>query len=221
MKNLVWLLIAGMISAALANADAQTALQAARERYPTTQVRDAVPTALPGVYEFDMGGETVYGDITARYLLFGKLFDMQSPTVTDAYRLIADVAIELQPGIAGEVIVFSDPLCAYCATFEQRIKAGELDDYRISMVLVPLQPGSEKLSAGVLCKANPAQAWRDLMYHGNIPASCVTDKLEQHILAAERAGINATPSFLVPNGELMVGLPESAQLAVWIAQGQL
>ena len=220
MNKVSLILTLGLLTVATSWADAQTALQAARERYPATEIRSAVNTALPGIYAFDMGGETVYGDVSARYLLFGQLIDTQAPPVRDLYRQIADTAIELQSGSGGEVIIFTDPLCPYCAALEQRILAGELAGYRISMVLVPLQPGSYELSAAVLCETDPAQAWRKLMLGELVPQSCQTDKIDQHVRAAQQARIHATPSLLAPSGEILVGLPEAKQLANWAAREQ-
>ena len=202
--------------------DSAAALAAARAKYPATDVRTAQPTPLPGIYEFDMGGETVYGDGTARYLILGRLIDMEAaPPTPPSYNEVADLAFELQAGPKGEVVLFSDPNCHYCAKFEHRLLAGELAGYRIKVILTEVTGGNRSLGDAILCSLDPAVTYRSYVLERQQPVPCAGTANGTHRVIAQAAGITATPSFLVPNGELLVGLPEADELLAWVAAGQV
>ncbi len=212
---------------AYAAGDAAQALASARAAYPATDVRAARATPLPGIFEFDMGGETVYGDATARYLILGRLLDMRAEGVfpqriTPAqYAAAQDAAIVLQEGEGREVVVFSDPLCPYCAQLERRLLAGELAGYTVRLILVAFLPGSEQAVAGVLCSPDPASAYREAVLAGaQHPADCRPPAAAVHQRLAAQLGVQATPSLLGPAGYLHAGLLPPGELAAWAGRQQ-
>ena len=203
---------------------AAAALQAARENYPATDVRAARPTPLPGIYEFDMGGEIVYGDASARHLILGPMLDMAEidsrlgrRVSRDEYLAIRAAAIVLQQGDKGEFVVFSDPQCPFCAHLEQRLQAGEMRNYSIYLVLLAFQPGSRRQVAGIACASDRAQAYRQAILSGrSFPAGCDSQLMHEHDLIARRVGVQATPTFLAPAGYLHAGLPAAGMLGAWV-----
>ena len=219
----------GALLAWSASADgAAAALAAAREAYPATDVRAARPTPLPGLYEFDMGGQTVYGDAAARYLILGRMLDLASEGSRLArrvqpaeYRTIRRSAILLQRGGSGEMIVFSDPLCPFCVRLEQQLAAGQMRDYSVYLVLVAFQPGSGKLVAGIMCAPDRAEAYRQATMAGGSPAAgCDPQLMREHDLIARRVGVQATPTLLAPAGYLHAGLLETGELRAWVDRNQ-
>ncbi|MCY4324731.1 MAG: DsbC family protein [Betaproteobacteria bacterium] len=223
---LVALLAALLAAPALAGADA--ALAAAREAYPATDVRAARPTPLPGIYEFDMGGESVYGDASARYLILGRMLDMAGidarlgRRISDGqYRQIRQSAIVLQRGSSGELVIFSDPQCPFCAQLERRLLAGELADHSIYLILVAFQPGSGPQVAGIICASDPAHAYRQATLAGrSFPGGCDLQRMHEHERLARQAGVSATPSLLAPAGYLHPGLPAQGMLRAWVEENQ-
>lgn len=215
------LLVATVLTAWPASADLVTALAAARARYPATDVRDVAVTPLPGIYEFDMGGETVYGDASARYLILGRLVDMAAPPPPPLdYATLSQTAVDLQQGNAGEVILFSDPQCPYCVALEQRLAAGELKGYRVRLIFAPLLPGSEQIAQQLLCQPDPGRAYRQLMLTGVRPPACTGGNLTAHFAAVQAAGITGTPSLLAPTGAVQRGLPAPGALRAWVTAEQ-
>ena len=221
-------LLAALLSGPAAADAADAALQAARAAYPATDVRAARPTPLPGIYEFDMGGESVYGDATARYLILGRMLDMAgidsrlARRVSAAeYRAIRKAAIVLQQGEAGEFIVFSDPLCPFCVQLEQRLRAGEMQDYSIYLVLVAFQPGAREQVAGIMCAPDRAAAYRQATLSGrSFPGGCAAGSGREHDLIARRTGVRATPTLLGPAGYLHAGLLATGELRAWAGRQQ-
>lgn len=205
-----------------ADADARQALLAARNLYPATDVRAAYPTPLPGIYEFDMGGETVYGDVSARYLILGRLLDMGAPELAPLdYAQVAQDAFVLQDGSAGELVLISDPGCAYCVEFERRLQAGELADVRIKVILTNLLGSSAEPIAGILCSSDPGRAYRDYMLLAKSTPACESELVAAHARAARLARVRATPTFVAPSGRMRMGLPARGELASWVASEQL
>ncbi len=200
---------------------AEEALQAARDRYPTVDVRSAEATPLPGVFKYDMGGETVYGDAGARYLILGKLVDMDAnPAPQPGYAEVAGRSFLLQDGDRGELVVFSDPDCPYCAMLERRLVAGELSGWRIGVVLIRSTGGTGEVAARILCSADPGRAYRSYLLEGREPDSCEGGDAAAHEEVAARLGVTATPTFMVPSGALVAGLPEASELRDWAERGQ-
>lgn len=227
------ILIGCLLFGLTANADdAAKALAAAKQLYPATEIRSATPTAIPGVFKFNLGGEFLYGDITARYLILGKLLDMQEiqqiSSVTkvslDNFFAAQAAGIKLQDGFEKGVVLFSDPLCPYCVQLEQRLFAGELDDFNIHLVLVAFQPGSEQLVKKILCSEDPASSYRAYMLSGSEPENeptCSNTIPESHREIANLIGIRATPTLLAPNGVINEGVPALGQLRAWAESQQM
>lgn len=200
---------------------AEEALQTARERYPTTDVRSAEATPLPGVFKFDIGGETVYGDANARYLILGKLVDMEaSPAPRPGYAEVAERSFLLQDGDRGELVVFSDPNCPYCAMFERRLAAGELSGWRIGVVLIRSTGGTGEVAERILCSADPGRAYRSFLLEAREPERCEGGDAAAHEAVAADLRVNATPTFMVPSGALVAGLPGPPELLEWAERGQ-
>lgn len=222
MNKFLWLLVAFLLPAMPATSDPAAALAAARSRYPATDVRAAMATPLPGIYEFDMGGETVYGDESARYLILGRLLDMATPAGAGFdYAAIAAAAVDLQGGTEAEVVLFSDPQCPYCAALERRLQAGELDGIRVRLVFAPILQGSTRLVRQFLCMDDPGKAYREFMLTGRHSSrECAEERLAGHVTAMRAVGITATPSFLAPSGAVREGLPGTPGLRDWIAAEQ-
>lgn len=221
MKLRYLLAVLGILSSSPAVADNQAALAAAQARFPATDVRGATSTPIPGIYEFNMGGETVYGDVSARFLLLGKLVDMENLPQPPTYAELAANSLELQSGDLGEVLLFSDPQCPYCAALEEQLVNGELDGYRVRLILAPLIAGSHHLATQLLCQPEPARAYRQALIAGVAPLPCTGGQLDLHLAAVKAAGIVATPTLLAPTGARQEGIRPPGQLRAWVAAQQL
>ena len=51
-----------------------------KKRYPATPFKDIKESVIAGVYQVSMGKNVGYVDVSGRYFMFGKLFDMQTQT---------------------------------------------------------------------------------------------------------------------------------------------
>lgn len=204
----------------------EDALRAARERYPAADLRAARPTPISGIYEFDMGGETVYGDGSARYLILGRMLDMNAATSSSArranYEQAARTGFTVRSGSDGELVVFSDPHCPYCAQLERRLANGELDGYTVIVVLAPFLPGSSAAAARILCAAEPRQAYLDyILKEVELPPPCGSGGELAHFSAVRAAAVAGIPTLLAPSGAVFEGLPAVGELRRWADSEQL
>ena len=220
MKLIINLISCLLISNYVLANDVNAILNHVQELYPATDVRSVATTPLPGIYEFNMGGETVYGDKQGKYLILGKLIDMENYSVGFNYQEISDQAILINLGSKGEVVIFSDPNCPYCAQLEQRIMNGELNDYTIKVILVGLLNGSDTVANNILCADDPKFSYRVYLFNQTYPEPCFSESYIEHARFASLVGIQATPSFLAPNGQVLAGLLNSYELEHWVAAGQ-
>jgi thiol:disulfide interchange protein DsbC len=90
------------------------------------EVKSVTKAPVPGLYEVNVGGQLVYTDATARYIINGELIDTKTNTNLTEERLAelnkikwSDLplsrAIKWTKGDGSRTVaVFSDPNCGYC-----------------------------------------------------------------------------------------------------------
>ena len=203
------------------HADISEALTTAQSRYPDNHINQVTETPLPGIYQFEIGDEFFYSDKNARFLIVGTLIDTENvPDTTIDYSQIKGIAVELNQGNAGEVIIFTDPLCPYCSQLEKRIANGELYDFSVRLVFSPMLGGSLPIVKKLLCDPKPGQAYRRYIFENELPTNCINDLFVDHISATQFANIVATPTILAPNGNFHVGLLPEGDLFTWVYSNQ-
>lgn len=226
MKKL--LLISLSLCAAVAQAaatDTAALKQTLQQNYqqaigPIDQVN---PTPIGGLYEVVTGDHIYYSDESGRYLLDGKLFDMQERrNVTDARarqlfaidvaKLPLELAIKKVKGNGKRVLItFEDPNCGYCKRLAQELeKVTDLTHY---VFLYPIFEGSAEMVQGMLCSKQPFQAWDDWMLKGIRPAkgNCAT-QTEKVVALGRKLKVTGTPALLFANGVMNPGFMPAEQL---------
>lgn len=202
--------------------------------YPTTRFGSVRPAEVEGLFEVSMGRSIAFTDTSARYFVFGHLFDMKTQTDLTAERLatinridfsglpIADAIVTVRGGGRRRFAVFSDPDCPYCKELEREL--AKLDDVTIYTFLYPidaLHPEARLKAQKILCARDRAKAWSEFMARGAVPDSpeCAT-KIDQLIDLASGLGINATPTLVFPDGALTPGVVPAKEIERRLAGGQ-
>ena len=157
-----------------------------------------------------MGKNIAYTDPSARYLIFGHLFDMaeqrdltaevlETLNRIDVSSLPLDDAIKVIRGRGKRsLFVFSDPDCPYCRKLESELSM--LDDVTIYTYLYPikeLHPQAARKARLVWCAQDRSTAWNDLMIKGQIPQTGTDDcqnPINNNVALARSLGIDATPT---------------------------
>jgi len=225
-----------------ANADrtSNELLSKLRTLYPNTNFNTVTRSEIAGLYEVTMGRNVAYTDTSARYFLFGHLFDMSSQVDLTAQRRPSAGSLrnpdqmvwpEAELGQAiktvrgtGErkIAVFSDPDCGFCRRLEAHLQ--QVDNITIYTFLYPmgqLHPEAKSKSISVWCAKDQSNAWQDLMLGGKPPAlaTCV-NPIEQNILLARRLGVRGTPTMVNEQGEALVGAASALEIETWLSGEQ-
>ncbi|EGK70279.1 MAG: DsbC family protein [Methyloversatilis sp.] len=196
------------------------------------KVEGVTKTPYLGLYEVRVGGEILYTDEKASYLIIGEILDPKTrQNITQARvnqlsainfaELPLDVAIKQVRGNGKRVIAtFEDPNCGYCKKLAKELLT--LNDVTIYTFLTPvLGPDSQKKSEAIWCAADRQKAWGDWMTANVQPpaaaASCDTAGLKKSVALGEKYRVRGTPTIFLSNGERIPGYVPVAQLEKRIA----
>jgi thiol:disulfide interchange protein DsbC len=229
-KNLITrALLALLLIAGAAHADEAKVKQAV-EAALGEKAEGVRKTNVLGLYEVRIGGEILYTDEKANYLITGNIIDLKTRQNLTQERLnklsaikFSDLPLELAvKTVKGDgkrvFATFEDPNCGYCKKLAKEM-AG-MNNVTIYTFLLPIlsQDSAEK-SKAVWCAADRAKAWSDLMVNGTVPAAGTCDAPIEKVMAlAQKYKIRGTPTIFLPNGERIPGALPIAQLEQKLAQ---
>jgi thiol:disulfide interchange protein DsbC len=179
------------------------------------------------LYEVVIGGDILYTDEKASYLLIGHLFDTKNRKDLTQERLdklaqikFSDLPLELAiKQVRGNgkrrLATFEDPNCTYCKRLAKELQG--LNDVTLYTFLYPiLSPDSTEKAKGIWCSSDRAKAWNDFMINGSAPApasmACDTSAIEKVIAAARRLNIRGTPAIFFADGNRVPGFIPLARL---------
>jgi thiol:disulfide interchange protein DsbC len=208
-------------------------LQAA---YPGASIEVVKPTPMKGLFEVNLGGRVMYSDASGRYVLFGRMHDMQSEeaqavagnlpassddttvssrqAVTELVKAADRNAIKYVKGNGATALyLFTDPKCPYCRPTETELE--KLDNVTIYKFMYPiLSDESRTISTKVWCSSDRLAAWKRVMTGGGIqgPGGCATP-LDANISLAKALGIRGTPTLLNSQGRMLVGFQSADSVA--------
>ncbi len=191
------------------------------------KVEGVSKTPYLGLYEVRVGGEILYTDEKANYLILGEIVDAktrQNLTQARVNQLSAinfadlplDVAIKQVRGNGKRVLAtFEDPNCGYCKKLAKELLT--LNDVTVYTFLTPvLGPDSRKKSEAIWCASDRVKAWTDWMTTNVAPAaagaSCDTAGLQKSVALGEKYRVRGTPTIFLSNGERIPGYVPVAQL---------
>lgn len=208
-----------------ASSNIATALRASLKKTLPELVIDQVNISpISGVYEVISGRKVFYVDTSGRYAMLGNLVDLtakqsltdqksQSLNFIDWNKLPTKIAIVNIIG-NGErkIAVFTDPDCPFCKRLDADVIAKQ-KNLTVYYFLYPLamHANAEDDSKRILCAENPDKTYLDWMVNDKklpIQNKCGRlvnlEKMKQ--VGAQVVGVEATPTIVLPNGQLVSGL---------------
>ncbi len=239
LKRMVVLLLAAWVTLALGSlgaraqdADEVKLRQALHVKFPKVVVESITKTPFGGLYEVVLGGEIIYMDGKAEYLMGGTLYDlrnmpMRNITQETSQRLASkaltsshDSAIKMVRGNGRRVIyTFEDPNCGYCRELYKEF--AKMNDITVYTFLLPiLSPDSTEKSRAVWCSKDRAKAWDQLMTKTALteqPKPCDAP-LEKNAQLAQRFNIRGTPAIFLASGQQLGGYVPAAQMEQALAK---
>lgn len=224
-KILLSLLICCATNVAHAADDTTAIKQTMQQNYQQTigPIDQVNTTPVPGLFEVVTGDHIFYSDESGRYLIDGKLFDMQlRSNLTDARarqlfavdikKLPLELSIKKVKGNGRRMLIsFEDPNCGYCKKLAQELV--KIDDLTHYVFLYPIFEGSAEMVQGMLCSKKPFQAWDDWMLKGIRPpkGNCAT-QTDQVMALGRKLKVNGTPALIFANGQMNPGYLPADQL---------
>lgn len=208
----------------------RSALQKAR---PGIQVGNITPSAVPGLFEVELGGkDTVYMPADGKYLISGTVYRIEEGrfvNVADermkpirAQKLAAirkEDMIVFSP--AGKpksyVTVFTDIDCGFCRKLHKEIPALNAMGIEVRYLAFPRagvpSPAADKL-ATAWCSPNPQDTLTQLKSGAAVPVkACEKNPIAAQYKLGNELGVNGTPALFKPDGELLPGYMPAAELA--------
>lgn len=226
MKKIVSILLLAFAAVTAAHADEAAVKKAAQSFIGDRGQVDAVrKSAVPGLYEVQVGSDVFYVDEKGQHAFFGDIVDLKTRTnLTDERRsklsaikfsdLPLGMAIKQVRGNGKRVMAtFEDPNCGYCKKLHK--DAQSLTDVTIYTFLFPiLGPDSLEKSKNILCSADPAKAWSDWMDNGVVPPlvkNCGVD-LDKYVALGQKFNVRGTPNIFMVDGSRIPGAVPLAQI---------
>ena len=184
-------------------------------------------TPLNDLYQVQVGNEIYYATADAKYLIIGRIIDMDTRVnITDQAKssirknllvgLDASEQIKFSPAEPEyELLVFTDIDCGYCRKLHNQIDDYMAEGIAINYVAFPragLNSHSFEKFVSVWC-ADDQQAALTLAKNGDepVPLQCDNPVGEQYELGRS-LGVTGTPALVTNDGTLIPGYVPPAQL---------
>ena len=191
---------------------------------PELKIDQVNQTPVSGIYEVISGRRVFYVDSTGRYAFLGNLVDLDTKdsltektvravTVVDWSKLPIQIALRRTNGPGNrKIAVFTDPECPFCKKLEQDV-IPKLKDVTIYYFLYPLKIQDNGVidSQKILCSENPELTFLTWMTMGKrlpIQIKCknALKLAKMQYVGTTVVGVEATPTIVLPNGQIVAGL---------------
>lgn len=182
-------------------------------------------THFLGLYEVVVGGEVLYTNDKATYVILGNVIDVKAGRNLTQERvaklaqikfsdLPLNLAIKQVRGNGKRILAtFEDPNCTYCRRLAHELQG--VTNITIYTFLFPiLSPDSTVKAKAIWCSADRAKAWNEYMLNGTAPkaAQCDTSALNKVAALAQRLNIRGTPALFLADGTRLPGLVPASKL---------
>jgi len=197
------------------------------------KVDSITATPYSGLYEVRIGGDILYTDKTATYLINGHIFNLSTGTDLTRERmdevnkikfsdLPLDKAIKTVKGDGSRVIaVFEDPNCGYCKRLRQTTLKQTNNITIYTFMYNILADDSFVKSKNIWCSPDPSKAWDDWMVNGKAapaaPASCATPN-DDVLALGHKLAIAGTPAIFFADGSRIPGAIDAKALEEKLAK---
>jgi thiol:disulfide interchange protein DsbC len=210
------------------------------------EVKEVQPAAVKGLWKLTFAKEgqqgVAYLDFGKKYLVNGQIFDVAAKSLVDAPANQPKEATSVDPAtipLANSIVmgnpkgkkklfVFTDPECPFCARLHGELKklAAMEPDLAIYIKMLPLKihpKAYDKARVILGAKGKSLQVLDKAFSGAKLPPPGAKDArkpVDDSIRFAESAGINMTPTLVLPDGRVMAGFKEAAALKELLAGGK-
>lgn len=234
------------VAATVALSGAYASIAQAEDSADVKQVREGVgkllnggqpdtiePSVMDGIYEVMIGPQLYYVSKDGKYLLNGKLFDIDSkqdlttPKISDAKaKVIEEVGEENMVIFAPDdykytVTVFTDIDCGYCRKLHKEIDKYNDLGIRVRYMLFPrsgVGSPSYLKAVSVWCSDNQQEAMTLSKAGKEIEQKSCKNPVMSHMELGQMVGVTGTPAIFFEDGELLPGYLPAPRLLTRLEQ---
>jgi len=223
--------VLAMVSSPLL-AGAEAKIKARVEKLlPEYKVDSVDKTPVRGLYEVVMGPQVIYVSDDGRYMVQGRMIDLDSrEDLTEPRRAAARKQAVNKIGEENMVIfapakydhtvtVFTDIDCGYCRKLHRDIADYGAEGIRVRYVFYPragVDSSSYKEAVSVWCSDDRKSALTDAKSGKKLEAKSCRNPVKEHMAVGELLGIAGTPAILLENGEMVPGYVPAKRLAAML-----
>jgi thiol:disulfide interchange protein DsbC len=224
------LLLAGTFTKAMAgeSPEIEQIRTAVSKLIPNGQADSIEPSPIDGIYEVLIGTQLYYVSKDGRYLLIGKLYDIDkrqdltSPK-TQKVKLDAinaqgeeNMIIFAPEDTQYTITVFTDIDCGYCRKLHSEIDQYNKHGIRVRYLMFPragVGSPSYKKAVSVWCSENPQEALTRAKAGEEIEPKECDNPIKAQLELGQVVGVNGTPAVVLEDGEILPGYVPAARMA--------
>lgn len=187
--------------------------------------------------EISAGARTYFASRDGRYIFAGPILDINSQkNIVDEkerqyrHKRIAnlgdDMVLKFKATTSPQytVTLFTDIDCGYCRKFHSNMAQLNALGISINYVMLPRagkHSDSYNKTVSVLCSSKPQENMTLAMKDRFQQSGGCNNSVDEQLALAEELGINLTPTMILPNGEIKVGLTMPDELLSILSQQKL
>lgn len=196
------------------------------------KIESVKETPYGGLYEVRTGGDIIYTDKSAQYLVVGHVFNAKTSQDLTKDRLDEinkikfsdlplEMAVKMVKGDGKRVIaVFEDPNCGYCKRFRQNTLKDMNNVTVYTFLYNILSEDSVVKSKNIWCAADRNKAWDDWMINNKAapaaPAGCSTPN-DKVLALGQKLRVTGTPAIFFTDGSRIPGAIDAKALEAKLA----
>jgi thiol:disulfide interchange protein DsbC len=216
------------LAAFTANADENAVRQAFAKSMPELKLESVKPSEINGLYEVIVGANIFYVSDNGKYLLQGRLIDIEARTDLTEEKLSGtrrqaleklgtDKMIVFKPKESKyKVTIFTDIDCGYCRKLHSEIDQYLAEGITIQYVFFPRagkDSESYKKAVSVWCSKDRNAALTDAKRGKDPEAKTCDNPVDEHMKLATEFDVRGTPMIVTEKGNAYPGYLPAKQLA--------
>lgn len=227
-------LMGSLYFAPAAYADKNTLKEVLKERMPALTVDDIKPSEIKGLYEVMVGANIFYVSEDGKYLIQGRLFDLEGKKDLTEEKLSGARAALINAVPKDEMIIFKAPEqkyviniftdidCGYCRKLHSEIDQYLAEGISVQYLFFPRAgKGSEsyKKAVSVWC-ADDRKTALTVAKAGkeSPPEKTCTNPVDKHLALGEELDVRGTPMMITVKGTVFPGYMPAKKLAQALSQ---
>lgn len=210
-----------------ANADEAAIRKAIEKSMPTAKIESIKPSEIKGVYEVILGSSIYYVSDDGKYLLQGRLIDVENRTDLTEQKLGAtrkaalekmgvDNMIVFKPKLGKyKVSIFTDIDCGYCRKLHSEIDQYLAEGITIQYLFFPRAgKGSDSYdkAVSVWCAKDRNAALTAAKKDQKLEKNICANPVDKHMQLAAEFDVKGTPMIVTENGNIYPGYLPAKQL---------